>query len=143
MACVAEDSHDEQGLIWPISVAPYAVHLVVLLSKDGREVDPAQNPSSIADKIYADLTNSGIEVLYDDRNESPGVKFNDADLIGIPLRLTVSGRALKAGGIELKRRHDPSREIVELPSLIEKIHAEIEALENAIQSQLKPIPFKG
>jgi prolyl-tRNA synthetase len=143
MACIAEASHDEQGIIWPISVAPYSVHLVVLMSKEGRDVDAAQNPIAIADKIYTDLLKSGIEVLYDDRNESPGVKFNDADLIGIPLRLTVSERALNSGGIELKRRHEPAREIIELSLLMEKIQAEIDILENVIHSQVKPIPFQG
>ena len=142
MACIAEASHDELGLVWPISVAPYPVHLVVLMSKEGREIDPAHSPISIADKIYTDLMEAGIDVLYDDRNESPGVKFNDADLIGIPLRLTVSERALKAGGIELKRRQESAREIIELSCVREKIQSEIRALENAIQSQLKPIPFQ-
>jgi prolyl-tRNA synthetase len=143
MACIAENSHDEQGLIWPISVAPYPVHLVVLMSKDGQQLGPGQNPVAMAEAIYTDLLASGIEVLYDDRNESPGVKFNDADLIGIPLRITVSERALKAGGIELKRRHEPIKEIVELAGLVEKIRAEIKALEDDLQSRIRPIPFQG
>ena len=142
MACIAETSHDEQGLIWPISVAPYPIHLVILMSKEGKAVDPAHDPISIANKIYTDFMEAGIEVLYDDRQESPGIKFNDADLIGIPLRLTVSERALKAGGIELKRRHESTKEIIELQNLIERLRIEIQALENSIQSQVKIIPFQ-
>jgi prolyl-tRNA synthetase len=142
MACIAESNHDKQGLIWPISVAPYSVHLVVLMSKEGREVDPSYNPIFIADNLYAELIESGIEVLYDDRQESPGVKFNDADLIGIPLRLTVSEKALKAGGIELKRRHESDKEIIELPSILERVQTEIQALEIAVQSQVRRIPFQ-
>ena len=142
MACIAEASHDKHGLIWPMSITPYPVHLVVLTSKEGRVVEPAHDPASIANKIYLDLMEAGIDVLYDDRQESPGVKFNDADLIGIPLRLTVSERALQAGGVELKRRHESTKEIVELPNLKERVKIEIQALESSIQSQVKSIPFQ-
>ncbi len=81
LACVAEEHHDDHGLIWPISIAPYQVHLVLLSGKKDQ-----QATTDLAERIYADLTASQIEVLFDDRAESPGVKFNDADLIGIPLR---------------------------------------------------------
>ncbi|MBP9041363.1 MAG: proline--tRNA ligase [Anaerolineaceae bacterium] len=97
LACVAEEHHDEHGLIWPVSIAPYPVHLVVL---PGKELDT----TSIAERIDAELTAAGYEPLVDDRMESAGVKFNDADLIGLPLRITVSERALKQGGVEFKSR---------------------------------------
>jgi prolyl-tRNA synthetase len=109
MACIAEEHHDDQGLAWPASVAPFSVHLVVLDGKTNGS-DPA--PREIADRLYGELIETGIEVLYDDRRESPGVKFNDADLIGIPIRLTVSDRSLKAGGVEKKLRTRPEKTIL-------------------------------
>ena len=106
LACIAEEHHDEHGLVWPVSVAPYPVHLVALA---GRGDATTQQQ---ADQLYAELQAAGIDVLYDDRDESPGVKFNDADLIGIPIRLTVSERALKQGGVEFKRRDRAEKRIV-------------------------------
>jgi prolyl-tRNA synthetase len=97
LACIAEEHHDEHGLIWPQSVAPFPVHLVVL---PGKTVDTW----ILAEGIEKELTLAGLEPLVDDRPESAGVKFADADLIGIPLRITVSERALKQGGVEFKRR---------------------------------------
>jgi len=97
LACVAEEHHDEKGLCWPASVAPFPAHLVALSGKSS--LVEAQ-----ADEIYARLVANGLEPLYDDRPESPGVKFMDADLIGIPLRLTIGERSLKQGGVEVKPR---------------------------------------
>lgn len=97
LACIAEEHHDEYGLKWPVSVAPCHVHLVSLRSADG-------SVEQTAGQIYAALWADGVETLWDDRDERPGVKFNDADLIGLPLRITVSERTLKAGGVEFKRR---------------------------------------
>ena len=83
LACVAEEYHDDYGLIWPISVAPYPLHLVLLNSKDG-------SAEGAAETLYQTLVDNGLEPLYDDRDERAGVKFNDADLVGLPLRVTVS-----------------------------------------------------
>jgi len=135
LACVAEQYHDEFGLIWPVSVAPYQVHMVVLSGKDSSENIEA------ADKLYADLQTAGIEVLYDDRQESPGVKFNDADLIGLPIRLTVSSRALQAGGVEFKRRDLSEKEIVPLDEAADKIKDEISELQKVLDGMLKEMPF--
>jgi prolyl-tRNA synthetase len=110
MAAVIETHHDEHGLIWPITVAPYQVHLVAL-----------QGGEAIAANLYADLQAAGIEVLYDDRNESAGVKFADADLIGCPMRVTVSTRSLKAGGFEVKARWETEKRIIAPESLAETI----------------------
>jgi len=132
---VAEQYHDEFGLIWPVSVAPYQVHMVVLSGKDSSENIEA------ADKLYADLQAAGIEVLYDDRQESPGVKFNDADLIGLPIRLTVSSRALQAGGVEFKRRDLSEKEIVPLDEAADKIKDEISELQKVLDGMLKEMPF--
>ena len=97
LACVAEAHHDEYGLMLPISIAPYQVHLVGLL-------DGTPSVSETAEAVYEGLQRAGFEVLFDDRQERPGVKFNDADLIGCPLRLTISKKSLEAGGVEFKRR---------------------------------------
>ena len=110
MAAVVQAHHDEYGILWPAGIAPYAVHLVVL-AKEGEVFEQAES-------LYETLLKSGVEVLYDDRGDlSAGVKFNDADLIGCPLRLTVSKRSLKKGGVEVKRRAAKDREIVPLEEL--------------------------
>ena len=97
LAAVVEANHDEAGIIWPRSLAPYDVHMVAIQpdKPDVREV---------AERLYEELPDAGIRVLYDDRDETPGVKFNDADLLGMPLRVTVSPRNLDKGVIELKGR---------------------------------------
>jgi prolyl-tRNA synthetase len=121
LACLAEHHHDDQGLVWPITVAPYQVHLVAL--RGGEET---------AVTLYHELQQAGVEVLYDDRDESPGVKFNDADLIGLPVRLTVSGRSLQNGGVELKLRHTPDRQIVPLADILPQVQRHIAELTRQI-----------
>lgn len=130
LACVAEEHHDDKGLIWPITVAPYQVHLVAL------------GEFETADRIYDALLKAGIDVLYDDRSESPGVKFADADLIGLPIRLTVASKALKSGGIELKRRDRADKTIVPEADLIARVQAEIKALRDEIAARVVEVPFK-
>jgi len=130
LACVAEEHHDDKGLIWPITVAPYQVHLVAL------------GEFETADRIYDALLKAGIEVLYDDRSESPGVKFADADLIGLPIRLTVAAKALKSGGLELKRRDRADKTIVPEADLIARVQAEIKALRDEIAARVVEVPFK-
>jgi prolyl-tRNA synthetase len=132
LACVAEEYHDQHGLIWPITVAPFQVHLVVL-----------KGAEETAERLYPDLLEAGFEVLYDDRPESPGVKFNDADLIGIPIRLTVSERALAQGGIEFKLRHIPERTIIPRESLIAQVASQVKLLESEIAARIKPMPYNG
>jgi len=107
LACLADRHRDAQGLLWPAAIAPYAVHLIRLGNAD-------DEVASSADALYAALRAAGVETLYDDRAESPGVKFADADLIGLPLRITVAPRALAAGGVEFKRRDDAQKAIVPL-----------------------------
>jgi prolyl-tRNA synthetase len=115
MAAVVEQCHDDHGIAWPLSVAPYHFHLIVL-GDEAKIVDTAES-------LYHTLQSRGCEILYDDRNESAGVKFNDADLIGIPFRLTVGSRSLRAGGVEIKRRDAEEDEIVSLEGLEEKVTA--------------------
>ena len=119
MACIAEEHHDGQGLVWPVSVAPFPVHLVVLNSKDG-------SAETAAEALYHEMVKVGLEPLYDDRDERAGVKFNDADLIGVPLRVTVSARSLESGGFEFKRRAQDDRWIVPVAEAIKVIKNEID-----------------
>ena len=120
LACIAEEYNDKDGLMWPISVAPYHVHLVGLFDETGQAEE-------VAGRLYQEMIDTGIEVLYDDRVESPGVKFKDADLIGLPLRVTVSKRALEQGGVEMKRRDKQEREIVVVGEIVERVRREIKA----------------
>jgi prolyl-tRNA synthetase len=113
MAAIVEQHHDEQGIIWPDSVAPFDIHLVSLAKSQDDEVGQQ------AEAIYRQLQEAKIEVLFDDRKESPGVKFADADLIGIPWRVTVSSRSLQNGGVEVKRRSEAEKEIVPLDGFVE------------------------
>jgi len=113
MGTIVEASHDENGLIWPLSVAPYHVH-IVSLGKD-------EEVSKKAMKLYNDLIKGGVEVLYDDRNESPGIKLNDADLIGVPLRLVVSSRTLEKDGVEWKERSKKASEDVKFSDIEKKV----------------------
>lgn len=122
LACVVEEHHDEAGIVWPPAVAPYQVHLVVL----GRKAPAALGA---AEQIYHDLWAAGIEVLMDDRDESPGVKFNDADLIGLPLRLTVGERSLKAGGVELRLRRGGETRLAPLAGLAETTRSALAELQ--------------
>jgi prolyl-tRNA synthetase len=105
VAAAIEQGHDERGIIWPDPIAPFQVVLVPLnLQKSARVRE-------VADRLYAELTAAGIEVLYDDRDARPGVKFADAELLGIPHRLVVADRGLEAGKLEYRhRRESESRE---------------------------------
>jgi prolyl-tRNA synthetase len=105
LQCIVEANRDEKGIVWPGSVAPYDVH-VVGLGLDREDI------AAKARSLYDDLTRAGLEVLYDDRSESPGVKFNDADLLGIPVRVTVSPRSLEKDSVELKRRASSDVDLV-------------------------------
>lgn len=106
LACVVEENHDENGIVWPITVAPYQIHLVGL--------GKSERVRETAEELYETLVQNGIEVLYDDRDESAGVKFNDADLLGMPIRVTISKRSLTSGGAEVKLRRDKEAKIVSL-----------------------------
>jgi prolyl-tRNA synthetase len=105
MACIVEEHHDEKGIVWPAAVAPYPAQLVAL----GVGKDPAVGEA--ADDLYARLADVGVEVLYDDRDESPGVKLTDAELLGMPMIVTVSTRSLAAGGAEVTDRATGERSV--------------------------------
>ncbi len=114
MAVIVEQSHDEKGIIWPMSIAPYHV---ALLGLDMDKADVAQ----AAEQLYAGLQAVGIEALFDDRTESAGIKFNDADLIGLSLRVVASKRSLKNGGVEIKPRAQKDGRIVPVHDAVEVI----------------------
>jgi prolyl-tRNA synthetase len=116
LAAIIELHHDDKGIIWPISIAPYHIYLCALHTED-------PDVAAAAEKVYNDLEAQGLEVLFDDRNESPGVKFNDADLLGIPLRVTVSPRTLEKNSAEIKKRSEKEAELVPFEGLVEKLKA--------------------
>jgi prolyl-tRNA synthetase len=126
LAAIVEQSHDDKGIIWPFSVAPYQVYLCPL-SLDKSTILPT------AEKIYQELQKEGIEVLFDDRDDSPGVKFNDADLLGIPLRLTLSPRTLQSQSVETKWRTEKEAQLLPLENLADEVKR---LLDEAMRSQL-------
>jgi prolyl-tRNA synthetase len=114
LASVVEEHHDEYGILWPPACAPFDVHIVALDLR--REEVQAQ-----AEALYERLQADGFSVLYDDRDASAGVKFNDADLIGVPLRLTVSKRSVRDGLVEAKWRHEGERLKLDDEGLIKEL----------------------
>jgi prolyl-tRNA synthetase len=117
MACIVEAHHDEKGIAWPVAVAPYRLHLVSIGGQKAPDVATA------ADGLYQRLTDAGVEVLYDDRDESPGVKFTDAELLGMPTIATVSPRSLAAGGAEVTDRASGERGIRPIDDLVAELSA--------------------
>ena len=117
MGTIVEIYHDEKGIVWPKAIAPYQVHLIGLDLSD--EIIKTK-----AEKLYQDLLNQNIEVLFDDRSDvTAGAKFADADLIGNPIRLVVSKRSLENGGVEFKNRNESTNEIISLDLILDKIIA--------------------
>ena len=120
VAAAIEQNHDEAGIIWPKPLAPADVHVVPVNWNDDAT-------RSAAEDVYAKLRQAGTEVLFDDRAERPGVKFKDADLLGIPLRATIGGKSLARGVVELKQR--ASGDMTEVP-----IDQAIETIQKTVQS---------
>jgi prolyl-tRNA synthetase len=121
VAAAIEQSHDKDGIVWPVPLAPYEVAVLDLQQDD-------QNVVATATRIYDELTAAGIEVLYDDRNERAGVKFKDADLIGIPFRIAVGKKGLAEGVVEVKRRN--ATEVVKM-----KIDDVVKAVATAVRAE--------
>ena len=113
MASIVEQSNDEKGIIWPISIAPYKVAIVIVNVKDEMQIN-------YANKLYNELNALGIEAILDDRDERVGVKFNDMDLIGIPIRITV-GKKLNESQVELKLRKETDFKLVEIDNVVNEI----------------------
>ncbi len=110
LAAAIEHNHDDKGIIWPLTIAPYHIYLCPLY------LENSQVPAT-AENLYADLEAQGLEVLFDDRKESPGVKFNDADLLGIPIRVTISPRTLETNSVEIKKRSEKESELMPLEGI--------------------------
>jgi prolyl-tRNA synthetase len=113
LIAAVESLHDERGIIWPAAIAPYSV--IITPIRYEAEVKDA------ADKLYADLTAAGIDTLLDDRDARPGVKFADADLIGIPIRINIGDRGLKEGKVELKRRIAADAEMIPVDAVLSRL----------------------
>ena len=113
MAAIVEQSHDDKGIIWPENIAPYKVIILIMSTKD-------ENQCKIANDLYDKLTSMGIETILDDRDERPGVKFNDSGLIGIPYRITV-GKKANEGIFEFKHRTDEGNQELTIEQIIEKL----------------------
>jgi prolyl-tRNA synthetase len=125
LACIAEEHRDEDGLVWPVSIAPYHVHLV------------AAEAGERADGLYEGLRSAGVEMLYDDRRESLGARFKDADLIGIPLRLTLTPRSLRRGGVEVRVRSDAESQIVSIDEVVEVVQSKIAELQCTLEGEAR------
>lgn len=113
IAAIIEQNHDEKGIIWPMNVAPYKVGIVLINPKD-------EEQSKVANEMYSKLQDLGIDVLLDDRKERPGVKFNDMDLIGLPIRITV-GKKAADGVVEMKKRTEEENNELSINEAIEEI----------------------
>lgn len=120
IACHIEQNHDENGIIWDKAIAPFHVHLISVNTENQKVVETA-------DKIYEKLNAEKVEVIYDDRLDvSPGFKFKDADLLGMPLQVIVSERNLKNGEVEIKVRRTGERILVKIEDLIQKVKEMLE-----------------
>jgi len=114
VAAIIEQNHDEEGIIWPREVSPYQLHILSLNVRDQKTVD-------WSNRLYKELKGEGVEVLFDDRDERAGIKFKDADLLGIPLHLTVSPRRVSEGKVELKCRREGKEFVVGVGEVLSKV----------------------
>ena len=112
IAAAIEQSHDEHGIIWPLSIAPYQIVIINLAPKD-------DHLAQITKDIYLSLDNHSIDVIVDDRDESPGIKFKDADLIGFPFQIIIGKRTKESNSFELKNRRTGEIEMISLESSID------------------------
>ncbi|MBI2624630.1 hypothetical protein HYW67_04075 [Candidatus Parcubacteria bacterium] len=121
MATIVEVHHDEKGIVWPKEVAPYGVHLLEI--KNQKSKIKNDEVTTATEKLYRELQDVGIAVLYDDRDESAGVKFADADLIGLPWRIVASEKTLEKHSVEIKARSSNESQLMPLDKTVEKIKA--------------------
>ena len=115
VAAVIEQNHDNSGIVWPETLAPFSLHIVALNAQKSAAVQ------ELAEQLYQSATASGISVLLDDRNERPGVKFADADLIGIPHRIVIGDRGLQNGVVEYKHRRIGDNEELSPESALSRV----------------------
>ncbi|MBU4484532.1 proline--tRNA ligase, partial [bacterium] len=117
-AAAIEQNHDDRGMIWPLPIAPFQVELIAVNSNDDKVIMKCE-------ELYKDLCKNGVEVLYDDRRERPGVKFADADLIGIPYQILVGARGLKKRKVEFKNRRGGEKEDIKISKVVKKLLKEL------------------
>jgi prolyl-tRNA synthetase len=117
VAAIVEEHHDEHGIVWPAALAPYDVHLVAVPGRGEQAADVLAQ----AERIYEELGARGLEVLYDDRDVSPGVKFADADLIGVPMQIVVGAKGLAKGIVERKDRATGTRDDVPIAEIVNRL----------------------
>lgn len=129
MAAAIEQNNDADGIVWPVSIAPYQVVVVPVSAKDETQMVTAET-------IYQELLAQGIEVVLDDRNERPGVKFKDADLIGYPVRITIGPKTLEQGGVEIRLRHNGE-------STIQPVNEAVAVVKGFIQGELSTLAAKA
>jgi len=132
IASVVENNNDENGIIWPVTIAPYQLHLVSLATPKQPEI------VAKVEEVYATLQAAGIEVLYDDRDERAGVKFNDADLLGLPLRLTMGKRGVENGIVELKNRRTGEGSELALDAVVAGVRAALDVEHALIAAKVLP-----
>jgi prolyl-tRNA synthetase len=118
LAAAVEMNHDEQGIVWPVAIAPYEVVITVVKTNDA-------DTMTVADRLYEDLAAAGVDVLIDDRAERPGVKFTDAELIGIPFRVTVGPKGLADGSVELSVRSTSHKSEIGIEQAADEIAARV------------------
>lgn len=120
IAATVEQCSDDNGIIWPKNIAPFHVHLL------GLNLDKDEDLAKKAEDLYLSLKEAGIEVLFDERKMSAGKKFADSDLMGIPVRITISNRSLENGGLEWKERNQSDSEMIAENDIIQKIQDYLE-----------------
>jgi len=120
LAASIEQYHDDKGIVWPKNIAPFAVHLLTL--------NESEELTKTAEDLQTQLEAAGLEVIWDDRNERAGVKFNDADLLGVPIQVVVSERNLKEGSVEVKVRSTGEKKQFKVKSAVQDIKALYESL---------------
>jgi prolyl-tRNA synthetase len=121
LAAAVEQNHDDKGIVWPLPLAPYEVVLVVLNADKSEVVEAAEG-------LYRELQSAKLDILFDDRPERPGVKFNDMDLIGIPIRIVVGKRGLENSEVEISLRRDGEKRLVPIPEMVQAVQGLLEDL---------------
>jgi len=114
LAAAVEQNHDNKGIVWPLPIAPYHIYLCPLYRENS-------SVEAVTEDLYAELEPESFEVLFDARRESPGVTFNDADLLGIPVRVTISPRTLETKSVEIKRRSEKESQLVPLNEALTRL----------------------
>ena len=123
LAAAIEQSYDENGIIWPVAIAPFEVVIVPINAKDEALME-------VSDRLYKEMKQAGVDVLFDDRKDRAGVKFKDADLIGYPVRITVSKNTIESGEVELRVRKDGSTSTVKIDEVTTSVQGLLRLLKD-------------